>query len=241
LIPIIDILEKAITQDISTTLFISKVVQFQNGYSLRTCDTFFLKVGDEISYMGKSFVLSGVNMNESVFITTNVILQEPYAKTAITRPMYFEKGTLYDATTERSGKDMVTKNKLPFFWVRLPFESINNYDDFSPIAATPSLELYLLDATKVVGDGNGIGKLWDTEKHYDNAIKPMENYWDMRVIPYIKKNKNIFGELTNGTVRGLVSVGVESNEGYTSTLFDEVLSGIQVRIDIPFKRTACKC
>jgi len=241
LIPIIDILEKAITQDISTTLNISKVLVVTGGYQLQTCDTFFLKKGDVIGWMGQSWTITNVSMNEFVYLESTVVVVAPFAKTATTRPMYFEKGTLYDTTVERAGKLNISNKRLPFFWVRLPFESVNNYDDFSPIAATPSLELYILDTTMIVGSGEGIGDAWDTEKHYDNAIKPMENYWDTRVIPYIKNNKNIFGELTNGTVRGLVSVGSQDESGYTNTLFDQVLSGIQVRIDIPFKRTACKC
>lgn len=242
MIPIIDILEKAITQDISTTLNISKVLVVTGGYQLQTCDTFFLKKGDVIGWMGQSWTITNVSMNEFVYLESTVVVVAPFAKTATTRPMYFEKGTLYDTTVERAGKLNISNKRLPFFWVRLPFDAIDNYDDFSPIATTPNLEIFILDMSMIVGSGEGIGDAWDTGRSYDDVIKPMQNYWIKRVIPYIKNNKNIFGELTTGDVRIFPTVGVSENEsGYINTLFDQVLGGFRVRIDIPFKKSACKC
>ena len=59
---------------------------------------------------------------------------------------------------------------------------------------------------------------------------------------YIETNQNIFMDLPNYNVRELVLAGTEDSSGSRSILFDEKLSGLEVRIQLEFfEDENCNC
>lgn len=231
---------KDIITTIDTTLYINTVEPIIVGgaivqYKLYTCDTLYLRKDKSIVWGGDSFVIADVVLNEYVLITATSEIAEPYPMTATTYPLYFYSAKLRDASLERNEKDFIQSREVPFVWIREPYQH-STIDEFQSFREY-SLEMYFLDDSLMVGEGVGIGNSWDTETHHKEVIEPMQNLYYNRVKTAFDKNKKFIIDWQNENVRGLPLVQESENKN----LFDEKLSGIEVRLDMKFSISGCKC
>jgi hypothetical protein len=227
------------------TYNISRVEELLNnttviGYKLHTCDTMHLRKGKVITISGNSFTIKEVLLNKWIRVDKEYTIATSL-KTFTTYPFYFFSGTLRDTQTERIGAKQVRLEQVPFMWVKEPYEQRDNEEE-NAIESVLSTTFYLLDTCQPVGVGIAPNEAWQTEDHHTDIIEPMQNFLEKRIMTKIKTTKNIFGDIESKTVRGLVFVGSQDNNGNFESLFSERLSGIEVRIELPIKRgLLCDC
>jgi hypothetical protein len=226
---------KDIVENLDTTLYIDSVEVVAGGYKLFTCDTIHLAVGKVINYNGNDYTLTQVEQNEYVVFETVDVISAPYTKTAITFPLYFYSAKLRDASAERDNKVRVNLVEYPFIWIREPYQNtiqdeFQSYRDFD-------IDMYLLDDCLMVGEGVGVGDAWETETHHNQVINPLSNLWNNRLKKAIVNNYKYVSDWQGETVRGLAFVEEDVNK----SLFEEKLSGVNVRINLHFNIQGCKC
>lgn len=213
------------------------------GYRLNTCDTLHLRPNATIYLAGEgTFSIDDFSINEWVQISFTGD-PDTLPKTATTRPIYFDHGTLKDTEANRTYEQTYQVDNLPLIWLRTPL-SKEYQDDFSSLESIVDVELFILDYCYPVGAPEGVDKIWFSKESETEVVKPMENLWRKRILKYLKENSCIFGDMTEvkDTVRGRNFISQESEDGGTKSLFSEDLSGVQVRLDLPFrKHTQCNC
>lgn len=210
------------------------------GWRLTTCDTANVKKGNTITIGVEGYTVVDVSLNNYVDVIGAV---EPVGSSFEAPMLKFYSGTLKDIEVERLDFGTAQASDYPLVWVREPFEKDYQDDENYIEQIVRNLRFYMLDFLPNVGDAKANDNtMLVTGDHYSEVIEPLENLYYNRIIPYIEGQQNIFGELDDrGTVRGLVSVGVETENGNERALFSDQLSGVEVRIDLPLTRETCKC
>lgn len=208
-------------------------------YKLNSCDTMHLTVGkvvtiDAVEYTITDFVLNSyVTVSGSTPVTATEF--EAY-------PFFFFNGSLSDTNIERFGAKQYQLNQIPFMWNRTPYTSDElDTENGSNIAEINSLTWYLLDASRPFANGDGANSSWFDEEFNTYIIEPLKNFWEKRVKKYIDTNQQIFGEYTGVNVRNLPHIGQEDEKGTYEALFDEHLTGIEVRLNLEFMFQGCEC
>jgi hypothetical protein len=215
------------------------------GYKLNSCDTLHLRRNATIFLAGEgTFTIEDFSLNEWVQIAFTGDI-DTLPKTATTRPIYFDFGTLKDTEMERSWENKYNEANLPMLWLRTPISSTIQ-DEMSSIDTLADLEFFVLDYCYPIGapELNDNTKIWLTKEHQTEVVEPMENLFRKRILQYFKDNRSIFSDLTETTidVRGRVFISQEDEDGGTKTLFNENLSGVQVRMELGFnKNLQCNC
>ena len=205
------------------------------GYKLYSCDTIHLAEGKNIFWMGKTYTLTEVLTNEYVVISAGSIVAEPYTMTATTSDVFFYSAKLRDTQIERQDDALAQVNDVPFVWIREPLQS-EVTDEFQSYEVW-TIDMFILDRCLMVGEGLGIGDMWTTDTHHTKIITPLRNLWSNRMKNAIVKNYRYVSDWQNETVRGLPFV----QEGQDKALFDDKLSGVNVRIDLHFNIQGCNC
>ena len=226
---------KDIIEVLDTTLKISKVEAITGGYKLYSCDTMNLSVDKVINYNGSDYSISSIEENEYVVMLTTDVIPTPYPLTAITSPLYFYSTKHRDGMLERAKDQRFQNLNLPFVWIREPYENTIS-DEFQSYRSF-IIDMYILDYCQMVGEGKGVGDAWTTETHHDKVITPLANLWTGRLKNAIVKNYKYISDWQNETVRGLAFVEEDVNKA----LFNEKLSGINVRIELHFNVQGCEC
>jgi len=210
------------------------------GTKLFSCDTLHLRIGRTITLEDVgTFLIVDMELNEWIQIQYLDDLDE-LPNIATTYPVYFEYGTLKDTDYERSDFNTEQLDRLPIFWLKTPLDETYQ-DDFSSIETVLNSEFFILDRCYPMGVGENPSKVWYTSTHEDEVVEPMKNLFYGRFLTYLRKNPSIFADITDTTktVRGRAFISQESEDGGTKTLFSENLSGVQVRMDIGFKKQTC--
>ena len=232
---------KTIIEGLDTKMYISKVEPIYDvtftllGYKLYSCDTLALAEGKTFYYAGAYRTITDMVMNEYVYFATGIVIADPYPNSAITPNIFFYSTKLRDGSTERAIKNLSQKHEVPFVWIREPYQNTTQ-DEFQSYENW-SIDMYLLDDCYMVGQGKGVGGAWDTQTHHEQVINPLMNLYKGRLKTAITKNYKYISDWQNETVRGLAFVEEEVNK----SLFEEKLSGVNVRIDLHFNIQGCKC
>ena len=213
------------------------------GYRLNSCDTLHIRPNTYITIAGEgSFLVEDFSLNQWVQIPFTGD-PDTLPKTAATRPIFFDFGTLKDIEMERSYEVEYNESNLPMFWLRTPINSTIQ-DEMSAIDTIADLQFFVLDYCYPVGAPEGVAKIWFTKEHQLEVVEPMQNLFENRILKYFKDNRSIFSDLTDTTidVRGRVFISQEDEDGGTKTLFNENLSGVEVRMELGFnKNLQCNC
>lgn len=221
------------------TFNIKSVTPITGGFRLETCDTLNLRPGKIVNIGGTDYEIADFSINEYIDVvgTTNIT-----AASFQVDPLTFEWGTLLDTNYERKVEDEHRAVQVPFLWVRTPLNyTKGSFEDI--FDKTAECTIYLMDEVLNIGESmDAASPAWVTKIHEQWIIEPLINLFEKRIEKYIEENQNIFGELPAYDVRCLVLPGTEDAQGFKSTLFDEKLSGIEVRITLDFfLNENCKC
>ena len=141
-------------------------------------------------------------------------------------PFYFH-GTPYatNAHISRLSDD----EKVPMIYLlEIVREELQEED--SAIETVADLKLFFLDVANYED--------WTTDEHYSMVIMPLRNLLDAFVSQ--ARTSPVFGEIDTLTLINHIKFGVYvDNKGHLNSIFNERLSGIELRGNFPFRKKCC--
>jgi hypothetical protein len=226
----VDIVKELISQLDIIVKFKSIVDNGDGTYTIETCNTGYLApcsafVLDAVNYevineVGYEFVY-----NEKFTIKGNII---PTATEVTLDALKYYHGTVI-ATKQELKKKELSSDKFPMaYLLEVLKDDFKNKDD-SRIDRVSPLRLFFLSET----DENN----WTTEEHYEFSIKPMRNLV-YRFISHLNGSSTI-GEFDDWSAENHAKFGVyiSSKGGHTQRVFDDKLSGVELRINLPILKS----
>jgi len=223
MIETVDIVESLVSQLDFTFIIDSCTDNLDGTYTLATCNTYQLQTlpNCPISIDGSSYVITEVVNNQSITIkgTSKPIVTE----FAIPKPFYFH-GTAIKTNIELSKID--TFNKFPMVYLLEVLQDRFFARDEVNERET-DLRLFFLAPSK-------FGE-WTTDDHYKGAILPMRNlaYQFIKVL----NDSKLINNFAEYTLINRVNFGVYvTDKGNESRIFNDDLSGVEMRITLPIKR-----
>lgn len=126
--------------------------------------------------------------------------------------------------------------EMPLVWLKEVMQERINYDKTKDIILTPIMSIFFLDSTNI--------QQWINVDHMENAVRPMRNYADRVVKAMIRSgsfsNKTIGEPIIINRIRFGESFLVQGKGGISSqnisSIFNESVSGVELRIEIPIRR-----
>ena len=82
-------------------------------------------------------------------------------------------------------------------------------------------------------------KKYLTNDYRLNVVSPMIGLKDSFVSTVIKNT--LFDDLDNWNTKPFTRLGTESSTGFEANILDENLSGVELTITLPIRKTNCKC
>lgn len=137
------------------------------------------------------------------------------------------------ATKEELKQKELSKDKFPMaFLLEVLDDEFNNEDD-SSIDRESQIRLFFLSETD---ESN-----WNTNEHYEYSIKPMRNLVYNFIYHLNRSNK--IGKFNSYNAINHAKFGVYvSGQGHTKRIFNDKLSGVELRINLPIKKSRnCSC
>jgi len=230
----VDIVEELISQLDIVVKFKSIVDNGDGTYTIETCNTGYLFPCydfqiDGIDYTvlneeGKEFVF-----NERFTIKGNIA---PIATEITLDSLKYYHGTVI-ATKEELARKELSSDKFPMaFLLEILEDDFNNVFD-ARIDRNSQLRLYFLSET----DENN----WNTNEHYEFSIKPMRNLL-YKFIAHLNESTMI-GDFDSYRAINHAKFGVfvSSKGGHTERIFNDKLSGVELRIDLPILKSGACC
>jgi hypothetical protein len=216
---------KLILYTMPLKIVVSRVLENEDGtFSVFTCNTLHARKGMVVDGIGE--ILDFTLNRELVFESFDVSVKE------FDLPRIgFHSGTLMDVDGERGTAKRVQGQLTPFLWVREPYQEEMIMDKASSNLMIARLTMYIMDACNPT-------EFTDVIK--TEVINPMRNLMEY-YISQLEKRSDLIGKLPNYTVIGRNKAGVEGANGNERNLFDENLSGCEVRIDLTFKKKCLNC
>lgn len=229
----VDIIGDIITEMTIEININSIVDNLDNTYTIKTCNTAYL-------FPCYKFVINGTNyevlneagkdfkFNEEFTIKGNTA---PVVTTIILPSLKYFHGTVI-ATKAELDKNQLAADKFPMVYLLEVLEDDFNNEDDSRIDRDSNLRLFFLSETA--------GNDWNTNEHYDYSIKPMRNIV-YNFINYIN-NSNKIGKFDNYKAINHAKFGVyTADKGHTRRVFNENLSGVELKINLPIVKTKADC
>lgn len=200
--------------------------------TIETCNTLWLQVGSVVIVDGLSVTVKSIVVNESVTFDgfTNPILISSVIPIALP---YYWHGTLQAVGAELNIDLNNDSDVTPMIYLlEVVRESYNN-NKANAIGVTSNNVRLLFLCQNNYND-------WNTNEHYQYAIKPMRNLANT-FITALEKSSRV-GLIASYESIAHAKVGIYDSKGHSSALFSMNLSGVELVLDIPFKKeNNCKC
>ena len=232
----VDIVGDLISELDFTVKFKSIVDNLDGTYTIESCNTGYIFpcyefVVDGVNYKVLNEVGKEFKFNEQFTIKGNII---PSVTEITLDSLKYYHGTVI-ATKEELSRKELSSDKFPMaFLLEILEDDFNNVDD-SRIDRNSQLRLFFLSET----DENN----WDTNEHYEFSIKPMRNLV-YKFIAHLNGSNKI-GEINSYKAINHAKFGVfiSGKGGHTERIFNDKLSGVELRIDLPIlkSRKCCPC
>ena len=188
----------------------------ENAYNARediilTVNTINLRI---VSVSGNSIVVPG-----TIDPITSAVLERPY----------FFHGTPM-MTNSHLSQIQNFDDKTPFaYLLEILSENWDN-DPQSNIAVTADIRLFFLDVANFQD--------WSTDDHYSKRIKGLRNL--IELIMHELNESPLFNKFSNYQIINHVKFGEWRDlQGHINSIFDEELSGVELRINLPFNKSLC--
>lgn len=218
---------------VDNSLFIKTITDLgDNKWLIQSCNTSYLFplfefVIDDVSYkvLEESFM-----SNKSLVIESTATLEQ--GQTIILPELKYYHGTII-ATKQELELVKFTKDKFPMVYLLETLsDEFNNVDD-SPIDRTSFLRMFFLTETDEEN--------WNTNQHYNYAIVPMRNAL-YQFVDALDRSP-IIGQFDSYEAINHAKFGVNMQEkGHTKRIFNDKLSGVELQINLPIKKSSkCYC
>jgi len=228
----VDIIREVV-EDISIVFTAKTIVDNGNGtYTLTTNDTMYLQ--EKFSITIDSVVYESESTVKDVSITIIGTILPVIKVFNIYAPVYYH-GTVIKVKSEINGEvdSHNVFSHTPFIYLREIIEDENEskYSE-KPIAKTTSLQILFLTQCNYED--------WLVVDHYSKSIYQMRKLVD-RFIDSVYLNKKI-GRFDTFRTKNHVNFGVYvTDKGAAKSVFTDNLSGIELNITLPFKKTTPIC
>lgn len=213
---------------IDRTVYVTSYTDNEDGsYTIETCDTKWLYLGRTITIGELDYVVTDLVVNESITVTGTEL---PEALTFELFPFYFIHGTIIAAMIQLNA-EQYNWNKYPVAYLHQITREKFDENPENTLERESDCEIFFL-AEANFSD-------WTNEEHSSYSIAPMRNLL-FDFIDALKSAKNI-GLIVDYELFDHAKFGVYlSDKGHTSSIFKDELSGVQLKITIPFEKD-CSC
>lgn len=218
--PIFNMMDKSVTCQ-------SVVDNGDNTYTFACNKTRWACKGYNITILGNDYSITNVVYNTSITVSGTVL------PTALTFDLYagfFKHGTLRVVAGELT-KVADYKQRLPLVFLHEATNENVNMDVMNPVELESDVRIYFLTDCDF--------KNWNQEDGDTKAVAPMRNYLNefLRCLT----NNQWVAQLTNvGAVKSYNHFGNVDDKGVFKNALNDFLSGVELRITIPFLRE-CDC
>jgi hypothetical protein len=212
----VDIVEDLIGQLEIVVPFDTITDNGDSTYTIESCDTGYL-------FPCYKFDIGGV-----VYTVLNEVGKEFVFNERTLDALKYYHGTVI-ATKEELDRKELSSDKFPMaFLLEVLEDDFNNRDD-SRVDRNSNFRLFFLSET----DENN----WNTEEHYEFSIKPMRSLL-YKFINHLN-GSNLIGEIDSYKAINHAKFGVylSSKGGHTQRIFNDKLSGVELRIDLPILKS----
>ena len=223
------LLEPIVT-GINNIFFIDLITDLTGGvYRLDSCNTLWASPGYYVEIDAIKYKIIDIVVNESITIKGDTL------PTATNFDMYlpfFVHGTIL-ATNEELKAKQLAKNKFPMIYLH-EITRERHYTNESTLDRESDCDIYFL----VDADFES----WLTNDHYSYAIAPMRNLL-FAFIDSLSSNLGLIANFESFETFDHAKFGVYmSSQGHTKNIFDDRLSGTNLKITVPFlKNSQCSC
>lgn len=215
---------------IDNSMMIDTIIDNLDGtYKLEMCFTKWLTIGSNIVIDGEDYKVIDFEYNDWIKVE-GLVLPTIYGF-EIDLPFKF-RGTII-ATSEELNNINLSWNKFPMIYLHEIVRERFNDNEEETIERESECDLYFLV------DSNN--QDWLTKDHYSYAIRPMRSLL-FEFISALNNSKTV-GAVDTYEVFDHAKFGVYfSDKGHTKKIFNDDLSGTQLKITIPFlKGIDCAC
>ena len=228
----VDIVEELVGSLISRVLVSSMVNNNDNTYTITTSNTSYLFPNTTFNIGSVTYKV--LNNDTYPFMYNNSFTisgtAEPTGIISIELPrLHYFHGTAIDTVGQLSRLNLTT-DKFPMVYLLEPIEDSFNNDDNLSLDRSSRVRLFFLSETD---EDN-----WDNDQHYAYSIIPMKN----EVINFINHLDEVsrIGKFEDWRAINHAKFGVQVNEkGSVKRIFNDNLSGVELRIDLPIKKETC--
>jgi hypothetical protein len=214
LLPIVNSMDKSV--------ICQSVIDNSNGtYTFLCNDTKWLTVGYSLTIGLNTYIVKSFECNESITVSGSTI---PLQLTFDLYAPFFKHGTITKVASELSMKQSF-KDKLPLIFLHEITEERIHFDQLESVDVDTDVRLYFLtdcdyrNWTQLQGDTQGVQPMRNLCNEFIKALVRSQSVAEMTGIGTIK-NYNIFGNY--------------NDNGVVKNIFNEYLSGVQLKVSIPF-------
>ena len=164
-----------------------------------------------------------ITLVDATGFTGNMVLQKPY----------FFVGTPMATNAEWKKFSANEFSKVPFIWMVEPTSERFDYTPNS-LERESDVRVEFLDSNNI--------KDWITTETHDFKLQSLYNMYE-EFVKAIRKNQLFDSDsLTGAAVRNLTKFGTETASGFESNIIDANLTGLDVRITLPIRKSnTCNC
>ena len=226
---IVDIIGEIVAA-INNTFIVKTITDNGDGtYTITTNDTLHLQEGYPLTIDSNDYEIVTIVKDTSIKISGSVL--PTVTSFEVYAPVYYH-GTVIKVKSEIKNKTENVLARTPFIYLReLIEEDVNSKYSNSPIEKTADLQILFLTNCNYVD--------WKIDDHYEKAIAQMKNLVDRFMLAVYADVR--IGEFESYKLTNHVNFGVYvTNEGSRKSVFNDNLTGIEMKISLPFLKQDCE-
>lgn len=201
-----------------------------NVFKINSCDTKWATIGFNITIGAISYKITDIDPNVSITISGASL---PAASSfELYAPKYFQ-GTIRSTSAEFKNKNLASE-RLPFAWLHQMTRERVNRNPLKRLDRECDCDIYFL---------TDFDLKWDNDTICKKAVQPMRNLASEFILSaeknmyLMKKDDGLQFDQFDHAKFGVYI----SEQGKTDNIFDQYLSGTQLRITLPFLKIQSCC
>ncbi|MES2382467.1 MAG: hypothetical protein V4538_15575 [Bacteroidota bacterium] len=218
--PVVALIDKSVT---CQTL----VTNTDGTFTFTSNYTNYAVAGYTITIGLSDYLITNVECNETITVSGAGL---PTQLTFDLYPIFFKHGSIKVVAGELNKTPHFT-NKLPLIFLHEVADESLHFDSLDSINIDADCRLYFLTPCDF--------KNWDQESTDTLATQPMRNL-AKEFVKVVADNQYIAQLTGTGSVKNYSKFGAYTDNGVAKNYFNESLSGVGLKITIPFLKT-CEC
>jgi hypothetical protein len=226
----VKLIERLINDMVLVSEITNITTNFNGTWCIESCELFHVRPGSIITIDNVEYEVERVDYDKKKICFNSA---SPVTGTTFTAPpFFFMHGTPVD-TGNVLATIMDSTQKIPLIYLLEVIRDEFNNSNTSVIERQSNVNLFFLDEANYND--------WDVDQHYSDAIIPMFNLCNY-FVDYLRNSSEI-GVINdyNITYHAKFGLQIRDSFGHINNLFTDNLSGVQLTINIAFKRSFACC